>query len=131
MSLASVPKLVAITDLTRFSLEHSLARAAELARLARPGTFAVLLRDREVSARERATFGRELCRIVRATRQELWIADRLDLALVLGADGVHLGEASVTAREARQLLGAERRISRAWHDPELRDEAALPELEGV
>jgi thiamine-phosphate pyrophosphorylase len=131
MALAALPKLVAITDLTRFSSEHVLARAAELAQQARPGSLAVLLRDHQLSARERLALGRELGRLLHAAEQQLWIADRLDLSLLLAADALHLGEGSVTARDARALLGPGRRISRAWHDAGPLSEARASELDGV
>lgn len=131
MARAAAPGLVAITDLTRVPGVELLANAARLAQLAQPGSLAVLLRDHQASPRERLELGRALSAIARAAGQELWVADRLDLALLVQADGVHLGEASVTARDARQLLGAERRISRAWHDTGPLSEGSLRELAGV
>jgi thiamine-phosphate pyrophosphorylase len=131
MALAPAPQLVAITDLTRTGPAQLVARTAELARSTRPGSLAVLLRDHQASARERLALGRELSRILHAAGHELWVADRLDLALLLDADGLHLGEASVTAREARALLGAARRISRAWHEPGPPSELGQRELDGV
>jgi thiamine-phosphate pyrophosphorylase len=131
MEWPTAPRLVAITDLTRLPAAELLTRTAELSRSARPGSVAVLLRDHQASARERLALGRELSQIVRARGQELWVADRLDLALLLEAEGLHLGEGSVTARDARHLLGAECRISRAWHDAGPLTAAAQRELEGV
>src|SRR5205823_5119455 len=48
----------------------------------------------------------------RALGARLVVNDRLDLALALGADGVHLGRLSVTIPDARALLRAQR--ARAW-----------------
>jgi thiamine-phosphate pyrophosphorylase len=47
------------------------------------------------------------------------VNDRMDLAVLLGADGVHLGEASVATDDARRLLGARAVVSRACHEPAL------------
>ncbi len=44
--------------------------------------------------------------------------DRLDLALVLGADAVHLADGSVGVDDARRLLGTELLVSRPCHDVE-------------
>jgi thiamine-phosphate pyrophosphorylase len=110
-----LPKLLAITDLTRFSASDLIESARALSTQAAPGTVAVLLRDHGASVRVRLLLGRALRELTRAAGQELWVADRLDLALTLQADGAHLGEASVTALQARQLLGSGFRISRAWH----------------
>jgi thiamine-phosphate pyrophosphorylase len=131
MACAELPKLVAITDLTRFSAEHLLARTAELAQKARPGGLAVLLRDHQANSRARLSLGRELGRRLRAAEQQLWIADRLDLALLLAADALHLGEGSMTARDARALLGPDRRISRAWHVAGPLSDSAATELDEV
>jgi thiamine-phosphate pyrophosphorylase len=43
------------------------------------------------------------------------INDRLDLALAVEADGVHLGQADLPVAEARRLLGPERLIGRSTH----------------
>ena len=40
----------------------------------------------------------------------LIVNDRPDIALLAGADGVHLGQTDVPIRDARQLLGTERLI---------------------
>lgn len=127
MARAQAPRLVAITDLSRFPLLDVRARARALCALAAPGSVAVLLRDHAVNARERLLFGRELRQLTRDAEQELWVADRLDLALVLEADGAHLGEGSVAPTDARHLLGEHYRISSAWHtapptEPEIRSQ---------
>jgi thiamine-phosphate pyrophosphorylase len=122
------PRLVAITDLSQLDPPTLLARLRRLAEAAVPGSLALLLRDHAASGRERLRLGRELRASSRATGQELWVADRIDLARLLEADGLHLGEGSVPARLARELWPRDRWLSRAWHG---RDLAAASELEGV
>ncbi len=39
------------------------------------------------------------------TASPLLINDRVDIALLTGADGVHLGQRDMSPREARRLLG--------------------------
>lgn len=124
------PRLLAITDLTVLGFEPLLARAAELAESAAPGTVAVLLRDHDASAATRLELGRRLRQLTRAGGQELWVADRIDLALLLDAEGLHLGEGSVPAPTARRLFGPARRVSRAWHRASI-DEQDCAELAGV
>lgn len=46
------------------------------------------------------------------------INDRIDLALAVDADGVHLGQQDVPVALARQLLGAHRIIGRSTHTPD-------------
>jgi thiamine-phosphate pyrophosphorylase len=123
--------LVAITDSSLLPADVLVARLARLAELAQPGTLALLLRDHSASALERLNLGKRLGAVARSSGQALWVADRLDLALLLEADGVHLGEGSVTAVIARRLLGADVRISRAWHAASLTAAPAAEELAAV
>jgi thiamine-phosphate pyrophosphorylase len=122
------PRLVTITDCSVAPIAQWLERLTRLSALARPGSFAVLLRDHHLAARERLAFGRTLRSLTREHAQELWVADRLDLALLLDAEGLHLGEGSVPASSARPFWS--RRVTRAWHAPSL-DDATTPELSGV
>lgn len=124
------PRLIAITDLSVLAFEPLVARAAELADSAAPGTVAVLLRDHDASAATRLELGLRLRQVTRAAGQELWVADRIDLALLLDAEGLHLGEGSVPATTARRLFGPARRVSRAWHRVTL-DERSGAELAEV
>ncbi len=54
--------------------------------------------------------------------------DRLDAALALGADGVHLGKADMPVRVARKMLGPEAIIGRTVRGPE---DLASPEAKGA
>jgi thiamine-phosphate pyrophosphorylase len=55
---------------------------------------------------------RELC----AAHGALFIVnDRVDLALAVGADGVHLGQGDLPVAQARRLLGPDRLIGRSTH----------------
>jgi len=111
------PRLIALTDRSAATASVTLLRFERLAQAARPGTVMLQLRDRELSARERLGFGRELRAVARDARQLFQVNDRLDLAVVLEADAVHLGEGSVTAAEARRLVGEGLLLTRAWHGP--------------
>lgn len=115
MPFAPPPRLIAITDLGVLARVPLVARLSRLAERAVCGSVALLLRDHSTSGRERLALGQELRDVARSSGQKLWVADRLDLALLLEADAVHLGEHSVGVASARQLLGAERGVSRAWH----------------
>ncbi len=77
---------------------------------------------RAVQLREKDLFPRELLELARAMREltgrygaKLLINDRVDVVLAVGADGVHLGEASIPADEARRLLGPERLVGVSCH----------------
>lgn len=108
-------RLVAISDLSAAPSEILIGRFTRLAQLARPHTVALLLRDHAASGRERLALGERLSAVARDHQQRLWVADRADLALLLGADALHLGEGSVKASAVRRLLPAGMRLTRAWH----------------
>lgn len=76
---------------------------------------AVQLRDPELSGRELHALGRRLRDATAALGASLVVNDRVDLALLLGADGVHLGRRSVGVADARALLGAGVFVSVACH----------------
>lgn len=116
-ALASV-RLIALTDRSVASASETLARFERLLRRAPPRSVLVQLRDRELAARERFRFGAELRELTRAHAQLFQVNDRLDLAVLLDADGAHLGENAVSTADARALIGPDRFVTRAWHDPE-------------
>jgi thiamine-phosphate pyrophosphorylase len=119
------PRLIALTDRATLPRVETLVRFERLARAARPGTVMLQLRDRELAARERLVFGRDLAALAAGTGQRFQVNDRLDLALLLEAEAVHLGEGSVSALEARGLLGERCFITRACHAPGAADEAGV------
>ena len=107
-----------ITDSSALPEAELFARIASAGALApaRRGRFAVQLRDPELSSRALASLGARLRAATSPLGVALVINDRLDLALALGADGVHLGRRSVAVADARALLGPTAWISVACHD---------------
>ena len=102
------PRVVQITAAAVLPEAELLARLGALGRLpeaARRG-LAVQLRDPELSGRALFLLGTRLRAVTRALGASLVINDRLDLALSLEADGVHLGRRSVSVADARALLPA-------------------------
>ncbi|CCQ33703.1 Thiamine-phosphate synthase protein [Halorhabdus tiamatea SARL4B] len=69
------------------------------------GVDVVQLREKDVAARERYEIGQEVRELTREAGVPLIVNDRLDLALALDADGVHLGETDLPVAVARDLLG--------------------------
>jgi thiamine monophosphate synthase len=118
-------RLLAISDTVRLDPAALLERTRQLCALARPRTVVVQLRDRKLSVRDRQLLGERLRECTRATGQWFQVNDRLDLALLLEADALHLGEGSVSPEEARRFFTEQGRpiwISRAWHDPRVNPE---------
>jgi thiamine-phosphate pyrophosphorylase len=115
------PRLIAITDTQRAPFEIWLERLESLAAGASPGSVQVLLRDRQLAIRDRRQFGASLRALTARYGQTFSVNDRLDLAVLLDADAIHLSESSVTVEQARQFgrrYGRAWGISRACHDSE-------------
>lgn len=68
-----------------------------------PGEVAVQLRERDLDGRALAELGRSLRAATAAAGVRLFINDRIDVALAVGADGVHLGGTSLAPAEARAI----------------------------
>jgi thiamine-phosphate pyrophosphorylase len=57
----------------------------------------------------------ELRQLTRKFGAKLLINDRIDVALAVSADGVHLGKTSLSVQEARRILGSKRLIGYSTH----------------
>jgi thiamine-phosphate pyrophosphorylase len=68
------------------------------------GVDIVQLRDKSGSARDIMAFSEKLQAVLKR-RVPYIINDRVDLAVIAGADGVHLGQEDVPPRDARRMLG--------------------------
>lgn len=84
----------------------------------RGGVDVVQLREKPASASERYEIGRELREVTRAADVPLIVNDRVDLAVALDADGVHLGDDDLPVPVAREQLGEEAIIGRSVSTPE-------------
>jgi thiamine-phosphate pyrophosphorylase len=74
------------------------------------GVTLVQLREKEASTRDFYEQGLTIRDYLRARRVPLIINDRIDLALALDADGVHLGQDDMPLTVARKILGPDRII---------------------
>jgi thiamine-phosphate pyrophosphorylase len=106
-----------ITDRTQFRGDEADQRAAlvgKVAEAARAGVNYVQLRERDLSGRQLEALAQELVTIVRENstpgeashRTCLLINSRTDVALAVGADGVHLRSRDVSPRDIRKVVEA-------------------------
>jgi thiamine-phosphate pyrophosphorylase len=65
----------------------------------------VQLREKEASSREFYEIALELRALTRSLGIPLVINDRLDIALAVGADGLHIGQSDLPLKKARCLAG--------------------------
>jgi thiamine-phosphate pyrophosphorylase len=91
-----------------------LARAA---RLLAAGPCMLQLRAKEASARALAALARTLLPMARAAHVPLCVNDRLDVALAVGADAVHLGQNDLPLPDARRVAAGRLIIGLSTHDP--------------
>ena len=97
----NLPKIYPITDTALSSLSH----AEQVKRLIAGGATLIQLREKNNSVRAFSADASEAIRIAHSAGANLIINDRVDVALALGADGVHLGQTDMPVGAARQLLG--------------------------
>lgn len=74
------------------------------------GASMVQLREKEWPAGQVVEAGRRLLDVTRRAGVPLIVNDRTDIAMAIGADGVHLGPDDLPVRDARLLLGPEKII---------------------
>jgi thiamine-phosphate pyrophosphorylase len=118
--LFKLPKLYPITDWRLSGLSH----AEQVARLIEGGATLIQLREKHLSPREFYREADDALRIARGRGVRLVINDRADIALALGADGVHLGQDDMPPEAARVLLGERAIIGFSTHSVEQAIEAA-------
>lgn len=109
-----LPRLYAITDAHLSKLSH----AEQVLRLARGGARLIQLREKQRSAREFFREAEAALKVARSFGVRLIINDRVDVALALGADGVHLGQDDMPPEAARRILGERALIGFSTHNLE-------------
>lgn len=89
--------------------------AGAVARALDAGVRAVQLREKDLGGRELHRLAGRMRELTARYGAKLLVNDRVDVALAVGADGVHLGVASMAARDARTLLGPSALIGCSTH----------------
>ncbi|MDT4898250.1 MAG: thiamine-phosphate pyrophosphorylase [Acidobacteriota bacterium] len=116
----NLPKLYPITDARLTGLSH----AEQVRRLNAGGATFVQLREKHLSPREFYREAEEALRVARSLGVRLIINDRVDIALALRADGVHLGQDDLPPAAAREILGEQAIIGFSTHSVEQASAAA-------
>jgi thiamine-phosphate pyrophosphorylase len=79
------------------------------------GVDAVQLREKDLAGRALFELAALLCELCHRYGARLLVNDRIDIALAVHADGVHLPANSFTPRDARRLLGPDALIGVSTH----------------
>ncbi len=91
-----------ITDSTSFPEEEFLFRVEEALK---GGATILQLREKDRTTREYISLARKVHGLTKKYHIPLIIDDRVDVALAMGAEGVHLGQSDMPVITARKILG--------------------------
>lgn len=110
------------------SIHPSLSNTEIAKRILAGGARILQLRGKGLSSKDRLRQAREIRELTRAAGAILIVNDRVDVALLSNADGVHLGQDDLPIAEARKILGREKLIGISTHNIE---QALKAEQEGA
>ena len=82
------------------------------------GLTLVQYRDKEADDQVRLAQAAELCQLCHQYGALFIVNDRVDLALAVDADGVHLGQQDIPLALAREVLGFQKIVGRSTTNPE-------------
>ena len=108
--------LYLVTNADKFNSEDEFLDAAASA--LKGGVDIIQLCGKNASAKKCISLGkkiRELCSIYNAI---FIVNDRIDIAKIVNADGVHLGQEDVDIKSAREILGSSAIVGISTHSPE-------------
>jgi thiamine-phosphate pyrophosphorylase len=105
--------LYLITDRLNLPAGKNLFTQVEAA--LRGGVRTVQLREKDLSAQALLPLAQKMRELTRQYDAKLLINREIDVAITVGADGVHLGGDSLSVREARKRLGPDRLIGVSTH----------------
>ena len=112
--MLTLPKVYAITDTTVSGLSH----AEQLRQLINGGIQLIQLREKRLAPGDWIDDAISAATTARENEVILIVNDRVDIALAIDADGVHLGQTDMPAEAARRLLGPKKIIGVSTHTVE-------------
>ncbi|MBE6879180.1 MAG: thiamine phosphate synthase [Ruminococcaceae bacterium] len=96
-----------ITDSTGFSEEEFLCRVEQALK---GGATLLQLREKDKTTREYISLAEKVHEITKKYNVPLIIDDRIDVAMAVDAEGVHLGQSDMPVDTARRILGDDKII---------------------
>ena len=114
-ALREALRLIVITD---SALAHPRSVEAVVEAALAAGAGAIQLRDKDASSRELLVQGLRLREVTREWGALLFLNDRLDVALAVEADGIHLGPDDLPVEAVRDVAPAGFLIGHSTDDPE-------------
>jgi len=112
--VVTLPRIYPITDVRISGISH----AEQVERLIAGGATLIQLREKHASPRDFYEAAAEAIKIANMQGVRIIINDRVDIALALNADGVHLGQDDLPPQYARSILGENAIIGFSTHSIE-------------
>jgi len=104
-------RLYAVTP----DVKEPASALSRLEKLIAGGVDAVQLRSRSLTDRAYLELGRKIKELCRAHQVLFLVDNRVDLALVLDADGVHVGHTDIPALNVREMIGHRKILGISTH----------------
>lgn len=114
LSALAGTRLYPLTDRQLSGLSH----AEQVLQLSEGGATLVQLREKFLSPLQFYVEAEAAIRVARERGLKIIINDRVDIALALHADGVHLGQEDLPPESARRIFGSDAIIGFSTHDPQ-------------
>lgn len=111
--MSELPPLYLITDRHQIASGRDLLGILE--ELLQAGVKLLQLREKDLTAAELLPLATKLRHLAHDYGCKFLLNDRIDVALAVGADGVHLGGHSLPPAVARRLLGPDKLIGVSTH----------------
>lgn len=112
--MLNLPKIYPLTDTNLTGFSH----AEQCRRLIEGGAEFIQLREKSALSDDFFESAKEVLKIARIHNVKIIINDRVDIALALKADGVHLGQDDLPPEQAREILGKDAIIGFSTHNIE-------------
>jgi thiamine-phosphate pyrophosphorylase len=107
-----LPRVYPLTDTHLSGLSH----AEQVRLLSRGGATLVQLREKQMSPKEFYEQAKAAVTVAEQCGVRLIINDRVDIALAVGAHGIHLGQDDMPPEAARKLMGEQAVVGYSTHD---------------
>ncbi len=107
----ALPRVYPITDVRLSEISH----AEQVKRLIDGGAEFIQLREKYLAPKDFYFEAQKALKIARDANVKIIINDRVDIALALKADGVHLGQDDLPPEKAREILGENALIGFSTH----------------
>lgn len=115
-SLIEDKKLYLVTNSDKFASEDEFLDA--VASALQGGVDVLQLREKNMSAKNVLELGKKVKQLCSEYGAIFIVNDRIDIAAILDADGVHLGQDDLDVKSAREILGKDKIVGVSTHAPE-------------